>query len=450
MSDRPTAREAFSHSFAPIAATEIGPLRAEWGRRTYIMAIANITPDSFSGDGLMSTAASAEDLLDRVERHARDAVRDGADLLDLGAESTRPGHTEITATEEIVRLIPAIERIRRELPTLALSVDTQKPEVAAAALDAGAHMLNDIWGTRPGDEMLRLAAERRVPIVVMHNRSEVAVGERGADFAEELIDEMAAVAERGRALGIPAERLILDPGFGFGKSPAQNLVALRLLGALRDLGHPVLLGTSRKSTLGRIVDGAPEDRLAATVATSAVAALAGADIVRVHDVEANRDAVRVVDAALRATGDQPDEAIGPNPNRADRPPRRSRRDRITVRSIRFDAAHGVYPEEHLKPQPFFVDVEVEADLGPAGRGDALSASVDYSELVRVAVERVGNGGHADLIEALAERIADGAMDVVAASGATVYEVRVRVRKPHAAVAAPIDWAGVEVVRTPSR
>jgi dihydroneopterin aldolase len=116
--------------------------------------------------------------------------------------------------------------------------------------------------------------------------------------------------------------------------------------------------------------------------------------------------------------------------------------------VRFDAAHGVYPEEQQKPQPFFVDVEVDAELAPAGRGDALAASVDYSELVRVAVERVGAGRHADLIEALAERIADAAMEVVATSGATVHEVRVRVRKPEAAVAAPIDWAGVEVVRTP--
>jgi dihydroneopterin aldolase len=210
----------------------------------------------------------------------------------------------------------------------------------------------------------------------------------------------------------------------------------------------VLLGTSRKSTLGRLIDGAPADRLAATVATSALGALAGVDIVRVHDVQENRDAVRVIDATLRASSDQPDEAIGPNPNRADRPPRPSQRDRISVRNVRFDAAHGLYPEEHQKPQPFFVDVEVDADLAPAGRGDALAASVDYSELVRVAVERVGAGGHADLIEALAERIADGAMEVVAASGATVYEVRVRVRKPQAAVAAPIDWAGVEVVRKP--
>ncbi|MEI6156143.1 MAG: dihydropteroate synthase [bacterium] len=448
MSEGQNSRTAISFSYAPIPATLIGPLRVEWGSRTYIMAVANLTPDSFSGDGLMASAEPTADLLDRVELFARSAVRDGADMLDLGAESTRPGHTEISVAEEIARLVPAIARLRRVLPTLALSADTQKVEVAAAALDAGAHMLNDIWGTRSGDEMLRLAADRGVPIVIMHNRNEVATGERGGNFTEEFLDEMAAVASRGRALGIPPEQLILDPGFGFGKSPAQNLVSLQLLGTLRDLGHPVLLGTSRKSTLGRVIDGAPVDRLAATVATSALGALAGVDIVRVHDVQENRDAVRVIDATLRARGDQADEAIGLNPNRGDRPPRPSQRDRISVRNVRFDAAHGVYPEEHEKPQPFFVDVEVDADLAAAGRGDALAASVDYSELVRVAVERVGAGGHADLIEALAERIADGAMEVVATSGATVYEVRVRVRKPQAAVAAPIDWAGVEVVRKP--
>lgn len=448
MSETPTNREAISHSYAPIPATTIGPLRVVWGSRTYIMAVANITPDSFSGDGLISPSDSKDDVLDRVEQLVRDAVRDGADLIDLGAESTRPGHGELSASDEIARLIPAIERLRRVLPTVALSADTQKVEVAAAALDAGAHMLNDIWGTRAGDEMLQLAAMRGVPIVVMHNRKEVASGEQAASFAEEFLDEMAAVAARGRALGIPPEQLILDPGFGFGKGPAQNLVTLRLLGALRDLGHPVLLGTSRKSTLGRVIDGAPADRLAATVATSALGALAGVDIVRVHDVQENRDAVRVIDAALRAASEDPDDAIGPNPNRADRPPRPSQRDRITVRNVRFEAAHGVYPEEHQKPQPFFVDVELDADLAPAGRGDALAASVDYSELVRVAVERVGAGSHADLIEALAERIADAAMEVVATSGATVHEVRVRVRKPEAAVAAPIDWAGVEVIRRP--
>lgn len=448
MSESQMQRQAISHSYAPLPRTTIGPLHVEWGSRTYIMAVANLTPDSFSGDGLMDSVEPTGALLDRVEQIARTAVRDGADILDLGAESTRPGHTEISVADEIARLIPVIERLRHTMPTLALSADTQKVEVAVAALDAGAHMLNDIWGTRSDDSMLQLAAVRNVPIVVMHNRAEIAAGERGALFSEEFLEEMAAVARRGRALGIPPEQLILDPGFGFGKSPAQNLVSLQLLGALRDLGHPVLLGTSRKSTLGRVIDGAPADRLAATIATSALGAIAGVDLLRVHDVMQNRDAVKVIDATLRAKGDQSDESIGPNPNRTDRPPRPAQRDRISVRNIRFDATHGVYPEEHLKPQPFFVDVEIDADLAPAGRGDALAASVDYSELVRVAVDSVGAGSHADLIEALAERIADGAMEVVAASGATVYEVRVSVRKPHAAVAAPIDWAGVEVVRRP--
>jgi len=151
------------------------------------MAVANLTPDSFSGDGLMAPGDSTNDFLDRVEQRARDAVRDGADLLDLGAESTRPGHTEISAADEIARLAPAIERLRRALPTLALSADTQKVEVAAAALDAGAHMLNDIWGTRSSDEMLQLAAKRGVPIVVMHNRKEVATGEQAANFAEKFL-----------------------------------------------------------------------------------------------------------------------------------------------------------------------------------------------------------------------------------------------------------------------
>lgn len=429
--------------------TQIGPLRAVWGSRTYIAAIANLTPDSFSGDGLYAAeGAGSAAALDRIEQHARDAVRDGADLLDLGAESTRPGHEPVDAREELARLLPAIERLRRSLPNLALSVDTQKPEVAEAALAAGAHLINDIWGTRSGDEMLRVAADRRVPIVVMHNRPAPRGGADGANFAAELVAELASVSRRATELGIPRERLILDPGFGFGKTPAQNLVALRAIGTLRDLGHPLLLGTSRKSTLGRIVDGAPGDRLAATVATSALGALAGADILRVHDIAENRDAALVVDALLRAGGSDPAESLGPDPSRLGRPPRPAQRDKIVVRGLRFDAAHGVLPEEHRTAQPFFVDVELDLDLAPAGLGDDLSASVDYGAIVAAVVRRVGGGGHADLIEALAERVAAGVADAVGASGVSVAEVRVRVRKPLAPVGAQIDWAGVEIVRRP--
>ena len=196
--------------------TTIGPLTAHWGSRTYVMAAINLTPDSFSGDGLYDAADTGgeigEAILARVEAHARAARRDGADVLDLGAESTRPGHTVVTVEEELRRLIPAITRIRAALPEVALSVDTQKPEVAAAALTAGAHLLNDIWGTRPGNEMLQLAAGCGVPIVVMHNRAAVASGASGATFEDELIAELAAVSARGRALGIPRENLVLDPG----------------------------------------------------------------------------------------------------------------------------------------------------------------------------------------------------------------------------------------------
>jgi len=428
--------------------TQIGPLEVVWGSRTYVMGVANLTPDSFSGDGLY-VGEGGEAALDRVEVHARAAQRDGADFLDLGAESTRPGHVPIRVEEELSRLIPAIARLRAALPTLPLSVDTQKPEVAAAALDAGAHLLNDIWGVRPGDEMLQLAAARGVPIVVMHNRREVRTGAAGALFDAELLAELATVSARATTLGIPAERLILDPGFGFGKTPAQNLVALRLIGQIRDLGHPVLLGTSRKSTLGRILDAAPNERLAATVATSAIGALAGADIIRVHDLEPNRDAVRVVDALLRANGSDAPELLGRDPNRANRPPRPMRRDRIVVRGIRFDAAHGVLAEEHVVPQPFFVDVELDLDLGPAGRSDDLTKSVNYGEIVTEAVRAVGNGAHADLIEALAERVVTATTRVVEQSGVRVEEIRVQVRKPLAPVSARIEWAGVEIVRRPN-
>lgn len=432
--------------------TTIGPLTAHWGSRTYVMAAINLTPDSFSGDGLYREADAGgeigEAILARVEVHARAARRDGADILDLGAESTRPGHAVVTVEEELRRLIPAIMRIRAALPEVALSVDTQKPEVAAAALTAGAHLLNDIWGTRPGNEMLQLAADRGVPIVAMHNRAAVASGAAGATFEDELIAELAAVAARGRALGIPQENLILDPGFGFGKSPAQNLVALRAIGRLRDLGHPVLLGTSRKSTLGRVLDVPPADRLYATVATSALGALAGADIIRVHDVLPNRDAVRIIDATLRARGEDAPEVLGLDPNRPDQPPRRDRRDHIAVRNVRFDAAHGVLPHEHVEAQPFFVDVELDVDLRTAGTHDDLTASVNYGEIVEEAVKAVGSAGHVELIETLAERIADAVTGVVTRSGVRVDEIRVRVRKPKAPVVAPIDWAGVEIVRRP--
>ena len=285
----------------PLPPTQIGPRLFEWGSRTYVMGIVNVTPDSFSGDGLLAGAngqpgAAEEAAVEAAVAQARGMVADGADILDIGGESTRPGHAVVTESEEMARVVPVIAAIHAALPDLPISVDTSKPAVAVAALDAGAALLNDVWAVAADDAMAHLAAARGVPLVLMHNRAEADY----ADFLAELVGDLRAALDRAIAAGVPRANLIVDPGFGFGKTPEQNLVALREIARLRALGQPVLLGTSRKSTIGRILSGAPpEERLEGTLATTALGIACGADIVRVHDVRANALAARVADAVVR-------------------------------------------------------------------------------------------------------------------------------------------------------
>lgn len=291
-----------------IAPLRIGPATFAWGARTYVMGIVNVTPDSFSGDGLL--AADGDDALARAVSQARAMVAEGADLLDIGGESTRPGHAPVDADEERRRVVPVIAAIRAALPATPISVDTTKPEVAAAALDAGADLVNDVWGVGADDRLARLAAERDVPLVVMHNRAEA----RYDDIVAEVVADLAAALRRAERLGLGQERLIVDPGFGFGKTPEHNLTVLRDLAALRSLGRPILLGTSRKSTLGKVLgDVPPADRLEATLATTALGIAQGADIVRVHDVRANVRAARTADAIIRGTWREPTAATGGTP-----------------------------------------------------------------------------------------------------------------------------------------
>lgn len=280
-----------------LGTTTIGPRTFAWGERTFVMGILNVTPDSFSGDGLLGPIATAEDPIERALEQARRMVGEGADLLDIGGESTRPGHAPVDAAREAARVVPVVEALRAALPDTPLSIDTTKPPVAEAALDAGADLLNDVWGVGPDDTLARLAASRAVPIVVMHNRSEP----RYADFLAEVLADLEAAIERALRVGVAWERIIVDPGFGFGKTPQHNLALLRDLDALRTLGRPILLGTSRKSTLGRVLDLPPDERLEATLATTALGIAAGTDIVRVHDVRPNVRAARVADAIIRGT-----------------------------------------------------------------------------------------------------------------------------------------------------
>lgn len=276
----------------PPAPTRIGPRVLAWGERTFVMGILNVTPDSFSGDGL---AASADPVAAAVAR-GRAMAEAGADLLDVGGESTRPGHAPVDAAEEARRVVPVIAALREALPDVPLSVDTTKPAVAEAALAAGAHLLNDVWGVRPGAELVAVAAAAGVPVVLMHNRAEP----RYRDVVAEVAADLAAAVERAVSAGVARDAILVDPGFGFGKTPDHNLAVLARLGALRALGRPVLLGTSRKSTLGRLLgDVPPAERLEATLATTALGIAGGADVVRVHDVRENVRTARVADALVR-------------------------------------------------------------------------------------------------------------------------------------------------------
>jgi dihydropteroate synthase len=267
-------------------ALQVGPRRFDWGRRTYVMGIVNVSPESFSGDGIASVDAAVEQAL----RFAAD----GADILDVGGQSTRPGFEEIGIEEELRRIIPVIEAILASVD-LPVSVDAYRAPVAEAALDAGAHLVNDIWGFRHDPAVARLAAERGIPAVVMHNQ-------RGREFRDVIADVRAGLEESLRVAsdaGLTRDKLIIDPGFGFGWKEEQNLEMLRRLSELTDFRLPMLVGTSRKSTIGAVLDLPVERRLLGTAATVAVSIANGADIVRVHDVAEMVQVCRMTDAIVR-------------------------------------------------------------------------------------------------------------------------------------------------------
>jgi dihydropteroate synthase len=281
----------------------------QWGTRTYVMGIINVTPDSFSGDGV--AVGSEEELIDRVVEQARKFLGYGADVLDIGGESTRPGSHPVTVDEEVARVVPAIRAIRSAIGDAVLSVDTYRASVAEAALDAGANWVNDVWGLRMDAGMAKLVARRGCPVVIMHNRSkpkdvdqEVRLGGRyvGVQYVNLLDDIKFELGEQiALALnaGIQPEQIIIDPGIGFGKTVEQNLELIHRLGELKTLGYPILSGPSRKSFIGYTLDLPPDRRMEGTAAAVAISIDRGADIVRVHDVEMMVRVARMTDAIVR-------------------------------------------------------------------------------------------------------------------------------------------------------
>ena len=267
------------------------PLPLDWGWRPLVMGIINITPDSFSGDGLWQEGGG----LEAVVAQARQFVTDGADVLDIGGESTRPGSQPISPAEELARVIPAIRAIR-PVVRCPISVDTYRAEVAQAALAAGADWVNDVWGGRMDGQLLPLVAQANCPVVIMHNRSKPKNVEQqnrlggryvGIDYHDLLADvagELQAQVAEALGVGVRPEQLIIDPGLGFGKTVSQNLQLLNQLDQLRALGYPILVGPSRKSFIGYSLNLPPEERLEGTAAAVAIAIARGANIIRVHDV----------------------------------------------------------------------------------------------------------------------------------------------------------------------
>lgn len=268
-------------------ALELRGREFEWGTRTYLMGIINVTPDSFSGDGLGGDIEAAVAM-------ARGCEAAEADILDIGAESSRPGAMELGPGEELARLLPALRAVRAATD-LPISVDTCHASVAKAAIEAGADAVNDISGLREDPEMAKVVAEAGVALFGMHNQ-------RGRPFRDVVGDIRAGFAETlqiAKSAGIAATQIVLDPGFGFGWTPEQNLEMLRRLPELWDVEYPLLIGTSRKSTLGFVAGGNVDDRLDATAASVALSIAGGADIVRVHDVAAMARAARLADAVVR-------------------------------------------------------------------------------------------------------------------------------------------------------
>jgi dihydropteroate synthase len=272
--------------------SKLSPLRIrdysfDWGARTFIMGILNVTPDSFSGDGVSGDVEAAV-------RQALDFARAGADIIDIGGESTRPGHEPVSELEELHRVVPAVAAIRRALD-LPISIDTFKPAVAVEALSAGADMINCVWGAIPG--IVELAARSGAPLVVMHNRVNA---EYESDCVSEVIGSLALASRYARDCGVAPEKIIVDPGIGFGKTPDHNVEIIRRLDEfVQRLPYPLLIGVSRKSFIGKITGLAVEERAFGTAAAVALSVAAGADIVRLHDVAEMRSVVDVADAITR-------------------------------------------------------------------------------------------------------------------------------------------------------
>ncbi|MBE0670438.1 MAG: dihydropteroate synthase [Anaerolineales bacterium] len=285
----------------------VGKFTFNWGSRTYVMGILNVTPDSFSGDGIISKGEVVQTALTQADEF----IASGADLLDVGGESTRPGSAAVSVDDEMERVIPVIHALHATFPDALISIDTYKSQVAEEAIKAGAHIVNDVWGLRADPELARVAARYKVPVILMHNSSDPAsvdvreklgnayIGSEYQNLIEDVKKELLESVALAKNDGVEESQIVLDPGIGFGKTREHNLELINRLDAIRSLGYPILLGPSRKSFIGFTLDVPPDQRVEGTAAAVSVGITRGADIIRVHDVKEMVRVAKMTDALVR-------------------------------------------------------------------------------------------------------------------------------------------------------
>ncbi|ASS89747.1 MAG: dihydropteroate synthase [Bacillaceae bacterium] len=265
---------------------QCGPYQLHYEDKTQVMGILNVTPDSFSDGGKFND-------IEKALKHAKEMVENGADIIDVGGESTRPGHEPVSEEEELARVLPVIEKLSKEIH-VPISIDTYKANVAKKAVEAGATIINDVWGAKKEPDIARVAAEYNVPIILMHNREK----EGYNDLIKDMISDLMESVEIAKKAGVRDEQIILDPGIGFAKTFEDNLYVMRHLEEFTNLGFPVLLGTSRKRFIGRVLDLPVEERMEGTAATVCLGVQKGCQFVRVHDVKPIARMVKMMDAML--------------------------------------------------------------------------------------------------------------------------------------------------------
>lgn len=272
---------------SPVHQLKVRDRLFDYRQKTLIMGILNVTPDSFSDGGRFNQ-------VDRAVQHALEMERDGADMIDIGGESTRPGYTPISVEEEVARVVPMIRAVRRH-SDLPISIDTFHSETARRALEAGADIINDVWGAKADPEMAKTAAEAGVPIILMHNRSD----NRYRNLIEDMKTELQESIDLALQAGVAPDRIVIDPGIGFAKDYRQNLMVMNHLEAFHDLGYPILLGTSRKGFIGKTLNTTVDDRVEGTGATVCLGIVKGCQIMRVHDVLPIARMAKMMDTMLR-------------------------------------------------------------------------------------------------------------------------------------------------------